>query len=160
MRTITSTYAYHPGDDKADLKVATDIIAKYEVAPIPHARAIDAQLEWDISQNGIVSPLKLYTNGAVATLGDGNHRIRIAQKQKIKKVPVQFIPDNFRRLQTSISGHPALDPSLTEWVRENLWLHESHVITRWFIGGGVGSIAPSKFMRCHCSCGATWKEEA
>jgi hypothetical protein len=161
MKTILSTYAYHPSDEqKPDLKVATDIIAKYEVAPVPHTRAIDPRLEWDIKQNGILVPLKIYTNGVIATLGDGNHRIRIAKKLGIKKVPVIFIPDNFRRLHTLTSGSPLLHPILAAWVKDHLWAHEGHEVTRNFIGGGMrGGIAANRFMRCNCSCGATWKEE-
>jgi hypothetical protein len=163
MRTITATYAYHPSSDfKADLKVDTDIISKYEVGPLPHSRAIDPNLEQDIKINGIKRPLKIYTNGLVATLGDGNQRIRIARKLGIKKVPVQIVPDNFRRSATrSLGGHPRLAPVLVEWVEKNLWAHEEHRVTRHVIGGGVGgSIKANRFARCKCSCGAYWKEEA
>ena len=161
MRTIQSTFAYHPCDEeKPDLKVATDIIAKYEVSPVPHSQLINPKLEWDIKQNGILMPLKLYTNGIQATLGDGNHRIRIAKKLGIKKVPIIFIPDNFKRLSTSISGHPSLHPVLKAWVDKNLWVHAEHEVIRKFIGGGMrGGVEPNKFVRCHCSCGSTWKEE-
>ena len=135
MRTITSTYAYYPANSKKDLMVDTDIIAKYEVNPARHPLPIDANLEWDIKQHGIKIPLQIYTNGSVGTLGDGNHRLRIARKLGIKKVPVQFIPD--------------------------LWAHESHAVTRHIIGGNsMSSVKANRWIKCECSCGARWKEEA
>src|ERR1700739_1086609 len=129
MRVIQSTFAYHPSnEEKPDLKVATEVIAKYEVAPVPHSQLINPKLEWDIKQNGILMPLKIFTNGVQGTLGDGNHRIRIAKKLGTKKGPIIFIPANFKRLSTSVSGHPSLHPVLMAWVEENLWAHTDHEV--------------------------------
>jgi len=162
VRVIQGTYAYHPANNKCDLKVDVNIVAKYAVEPSPRTIPIDPELEWDIKKNGIMFPLKIYTNGLMGTIGDGNQRLRIAKKLGIKKVPVQFIPDNFRRLATrAVSGHPALDPVLSEWVERNLWAHENHEVSRHVIGGGnsASSIRPNKYVKCVCSCKAEWKEE-
>lgn len=161
MKQITSTYAYHPSDEnKADIKVATNILSRYTIAPPAHAQSIDPALLDDISNNGIIRPVKLYTNGLQAILVDGNHRVRVAQKLGLKKIPVKIIPDNFRRMRHNM-GYPALDPVFSDWCSTNLWAHEKHVITRHFIGGGMsGGIKGNRFYKCACDCGATWKEEA
>jgi hypothetical protein len=157
---IASTYAYHPSDEnKPDIKVATTILARYQIAPPAHARHIDPGLLEDVSVNGIVTPVKLYTNGLQAILVDGNHRVRVAQKLGLRKIPVKIIPDNFRRMRHNF-GYPALDPVFADWCRDNLWAHENHEITRHFIGGGQsGGIPGNRFNKCVCSCGARWKEE-
>lgn len=162
MRVIQGTYAYYPASNKFDLKVDVSVMEKYAVEPAPRTLAIDPILEQDIQQNGIKFPLKVYTNGIMGTIGDGNQRLRIAKKLGIKKVPVQLIPDNFRRLATrNVSGHTALDPVLSEWVEKNLWAHENHEVSRHVIGGGNSgsAIRPNKYVKCVCSCKATWKEE-
>lgn len=161
MKKIVSTYAYHPGDEqKPDIKVATSVIARYQIAPPAHIRGVDQGLLQDISANGIQSPVKLYTNGLQAILADGNHRLRIAQKLGIKKIPVKIIPDNFRRMRHNF-GYPSLDPVFADWCKDNLWAHEGHEITRHFIGGGQsGGITGNRFYKCKCACGAYWKEEA
>lgn len=160
MKKIVSTYAYHPSDEnKPDLKVATNIISRYTIAPPAHVKSVDPGLLEDIKANGIVQPVKLYTNGLQAILVDGNHRIRIAQQLGIKRIPVKIIPDNFRRMRHNF-GYPALDPTFAEWVTNNLWAHESHAVTRHHIGGGnSGGIKGNRFFKCQCSCGASWKEE-
>jgi hypothetical protein len=157
-RVIHSTYAYQPANSKADLKVNTDTVALYSP---PGELHIDPSLEWDIKQNGIKFPLQIRTNGLVGTLSDGSHRLKIALKLGIKKVPVQIVPDNFRKWTHSRSyGTPNLDPVLAEWVKENLWKHGEHTVTRQIIGGSsFSSIKATRWVRCECSCGASWKEE-
>lgn len=159
MRIVNSTYAYHSGSEKADLKVATEILARYVSTPLPHAAGINPSLEWDIKQNGILYPVKLYTNGLVGHLGDGNHRIRLAQKLGIGKVPLQIVPESFRRFSTAANGLPLLHSVLQTWVDSNLWVHDKHNVTRHVIGGGTSSIKPNRFVKCVCSCGSRWKED-
>jgi hypothetical protein len=157
---ISATYAYHPADETPDLYVLTEVLKRYHVAHIAHRPAIDPPLEWDIKQRGVLKPLRLYTNGTFGILGDGNHRLRIALKLGIDKLPVQILPDNFKRM-ASQKGYPMLEPVVEAWVKENLWSHSDHTVTRHIIGGeSSGGIKASKFIKCVCSCDATWKEEA
>lgn len=158
MRTIKTTYAYHPGDRKADLKLPTEVVAKYRSVPDPRAR-LDPGLEADIEANGVLEPLTIKTNGQLAVLVDGHSRVRAAQRLGIKKLPVQVLPDNFRRMRHN-GGFPPLDSALASWVESNLWAHEGHDVVRHVIGGGPGSIKANKYAKCVCSCGAHWKEEA
>lgn len=159
MRKISTTYAYHPANEKADLKLATEAVARYVATEQPDRRRIDLMVENDIAQNGVQSPLLLKTNGTLAVLADGHVRIAIARKLGIKKLPVQIVPDNFRRMRHH-GGYAPLDTALSDWVRDNLWSHEGHDVVRHVVGGGPGSITANKYAKCECSCGAHWKEEA
>lgn len=157
MRTIKTTYAYHPANDKADLKLATDVVARYAAMPTPN-RA-NPTVEADIAANGVLSPLLIRTNGTQGLLVDGHGRVAIAQKLGIKKLPVQVVPDNFRRTRHH-GGFPSLDQVIADWVTDNLWAHEGHEVVRHLVGGGPGSIKANKYAKCTCSCGAHWKEES
>lgn len=159
MRTISTTYAYHPATEKADLKLGTEAVARYVAMPDQPNRRIDPATEADIVANGILSPLLIKTNGAMGVLVDGHGRIAIARKLGIKKLPVQIVPDNFRRMRHH-GGYPPLDQALADWVSGNLWSHEGHVVVRHIVGGGPGSVKANKYAKCECSCGAYWKEEA
>lgn len=159
-RTITTTYAYYPATDEPDLVLPTDVVKRYHVTEMAHRLSIDPSLEWDIKQNGVLHPLKLYTNGANAVLGDGNHRVRIAVKLGIEELPLQILPDSLRRM-SSQQGYPPLDEQIKEWAEDNLWLHGDHDIVRHIIGGkSAGGINPHLFKRCVCSCGARWREDS
>lgn len=159
-RTITTTYAYHPADDKPDLYLPTDVAARYHVVETAHRLRIDPTLEWDIKQKGVLKPLKLYTNGVSGILGDGNHRLRIAVKLGLDELPVQVLPDSLRRM-SSQRGYPTLDAVTKEWAADWLWSHAEHTVTRHIIGAkSTGGIDPHLFKRCTCSCGASWREEA
>lgn len=159
MRTIITTYAYHPASEKADLKLTTEAVARYVAMPEQPTRRIDPAVEADIVANGVQSPLLLKTNGAMGLLVDGHGRIAIARKLGIKKLPVQVVPDNFRRMRHH-GGFPSLDQVTADWVRDNLWAHAGHEVVRHVVGGGPGSVKANKFAKCTCSCGAHWKEEA
>ena len=159
-RVITSTYAYHPADDIPDLYLPTEVVKRYHVAEMAHRLKIDPTLEWDIKQNGVLKPLKLYTNGINGVLGDGNHRLRVAVKLGIEELPVQILPDSLRRM-SSQRGYPPLDSITKDWATDWLWSHTEHTVTRHIIGGkSAGGISPHLFKRCECSCGAKWREEA
>ena len=158
MRKISTTYAYYPADDKADLKMSTEAVARYVAIPDQPNRPIDPAVEADVAARGVLSPLLLKTNGALAVLADGHGRVAIARKLGIKKLPVQVVPDNFRRMRHN-GGYAPLDPALAEWVGANLWSHEGHDVVRHVVGGGPGSIKSNKYAKCRCSCGAHWKEE-
>src|ERR1700752_4670354 len=114
MRVITTTFAYHPANDEPDLYLPTEVVHRYHVAETAHRLAIDPSLEWDIKANGVLHPLKLYTNGGFAILGAGNHRCRIAVKLGIEKLPLQILPDNFRRMRSQ-RGYPPLEPEVKAW---------------------------------------------
>lgn len=159
MRKINTTYAYHPASDKADLKLATEAVARYIAMPEQRNRRVNPTVEADIAANGVLTPLLIKTNGTLGVLVDGHGRIAIARRLGIKKLPIQVIPDNFRRLRLQ-GGYSALDTALADWVGSNLWSHEGHEVVRHIVGGGPGSITANKYAKCECSCGAYWKEEA
>jgi len=157
-RIITATFAYHPPDDKPDLKMDIDKVALYYLPTPDRSRLNNDNLEWDIKKNGIRTPVKIYTNGLQGYLRDGSHRLMVARKLKLKKLPVQVIPDNFKHIHTQ-RGFPQLDPELKEWVQANLFKHDDHQVERHIFGGGPGAgVSPAKFVRCRCSCKARWKE--
>lgn len=162
--TITSTYAYRPADaKKPDLLVPTSVVKRYAFSNPAMAAArkrhADHGLEWDIQQNGILFPLIIYTNGTSGLLGDGYLRLGIAEKMGIKKLPVQIHPNNFKRIHTE-NGFPSLEPKVAAWVNKHLLSHADHEVTRHLIGGGGSAgISPTKWIRCECSCAASWKEE-
>jgi ParB-like nuclease domain len=157
--SIVRVYGYHPPDEVTpDLWLPTEVAAHYHVANMDHRRPIDPPLEADIREKGILFPLTIYTNGQHALIGDGNHRVRIAIKLGLEKVPVQVLPDNLRR-KASRCGHPVLEPVLNAWVQEHLWPHHDHEVFRRVIGGkAAGGIEPNRFANCRCSCNARWRE--
>ncbi len=156
---VETIFAYHPADDMPDLVLPTELVKKYQSAEIAHRPFIDPSLEWDISTNGVLHPLKLYTNGQFALIGDGNHRVRIALKLGIEELPVQIIPDNFRRMRSRV-GFPLLEAEAKTWVDKNLWPHTEHDVTKHAIGGGSGAgILANAFVKCVCDCGSYWKSE-
>src|ERR1700752_3636109 len=114
-RVVHKIYAYHPADTTPDLWLPTNIASHYHVANMDHRRPIDPSLENDIAENGILLPISIYTNGLHALIGDGSHRVRIAMKLGLEKVPVQVLPDNMRR-KASRCGHPVLESVLDAWV--------------------------------------------
>jgi len=50
-----------------------------------------------------------------------------------------------------------LEPELEAWVTENLWIHETHEVTRRIIGNRRAELSNS-YTKCECSCNASWKE--
>ena len=157
-RQITETYAYHPADDSTpDLYLATDVVARYDVLPARWLGDTSA-LEFSISSEGIQKPVRIYTNGIMGILGDGVKRLRIARKQGIESIPVQVLPDHMRRM-ISERGAAQVDPDLAIWVDAHLWQHADHDVSRKVVGGGPSmGVAPNRYVRCVCSCGARWKE--
>lgn len=155
-RRITSTYAYHPGSDTADLELPTSAVTYYQVQPgMVGRRPINADMQASIAAEGVLSPVKIYTDGILAVLKDGHHRLKVAQSQGIATMPVQVIPDNLLRM----SNHKvALEPLLADWVEGNLWVHEGHEVIRRIIGKRQGGIMSNAYLWCECSCNATWKE--
>jgi hypothetical protein len=159
VRIINSTYAYHPADDTTpDLTMPISAVAHYKVERAPHTRAIDPSLEFDISANGVLFPLRIHTNGLFGLLSDGNHRLRIAEKLGIKELPVQVLPDNLARKQSKV-GFPTLEPVLKEYVEDWLWVHADHQLTRTIaVVGTSGGIMPNQYVKVKCECGAYWRE--
>jgi hypothetical protein len=157
-RQITETYAYHPADDTSpDLYLPTEVVARYDVSPTRH-RPHYFDLERDITDNGILKPVRIYTNGVMGILGDGTQRVRIAQRVGIESIPIQVLPDHLRRMLTQ-RGAAQLDPDLAIWVEANLWQHAEHEVSRKVVGGGPSmGVTPNRYIRCTCSCNATWKE--
>lgn len=157
-RTITETYAYHPADDiTPDLYLPTEVVARYDVNPTAHGPHY-FNLEQDIAANGIQKPVRIYTNGIMGILGDGTQRVRMAQKLGIESIPVQVLPDHLRRMLTQ-RGSAQVDPDLAIWIDAHLWQHADHDVSRKVVGGGPSmGVTPNKYIRCTCSCGASWKE--
>lgn len=160
-RRITATYAYHPADIVADLTLPIDAVAHYATHRPGPLRGNFAPLEFSIRNDGVQQPLRIATDGVWAVLIDGHHRLRIAQELGVKKLPVQVVPDNMRRMSYKY-GRAALEPILAEWIPENLWAHTTHEVIRRIVGSrsAAGGIPASTYLRCDCSCGANWKEEA
>ena len=160
-RRITATYAYHPGEVVADLTVPTDVVAHYATHRPGPLRGNFQALEFSITNDGIQVPLRIATDGVWGVLIDGHHRLRIAQQSGVKKLPIQVVPDNMRRMSYKY-GRAALEAHLTEWVPEHLWAHDTHEVTRRIVGNrsSAGGIPASMYVRCDCCCGANWKEEA
>lgn len=157
-RIITVTYAYHPADNTPDLELPTDVLLRYYPAQIDHRLHTVPALELDIKENGIVKPLQLRTNGVLGLMTDGHQRLQIAVKLGIKKLPIQILPDSLRRVQ-SRGGYPPLSGELLEWVKQNLWVHEGHVVSRHYVGTDSGAGIPgNRYAKCECSCKAYWKE--
>jgi hypothetical protein len=154
-RQITVTYAYHPAGLTPDLELPTAVVARYQVTPsLVMRKPVSPTLSNSVTTSGFLTPVRIYTDGVFGVLGDGHHRLKIATIQGIPTMPVQVIPDILRRAQHRI----ALEPELANWVEGNLWIHETHQVTR----RGVGQRKPGHFgnayTRCDCSCGANWKE--
>lgn len=154
-RRITTTYAYHPANDEADLELPTSVVSYYQVSPGMIARRpIAATLQSSIKESGVLSPVKIYTDGVFAKLGDGHHRLKIASSQGVPTMPVQVIPDSMRRAPNRV----ALEPELAAWIAGNLWIHETHEVSRRLVGQRKTGLMGNAFTACTCSCGATWKE--
>lgn len=159
-RQIMTTYAYHPANNEADLFLPTDIVGRYVTGPrVPLRGNFDA-LRQSMSLDGVLEPLRIRTNGIFGILADGHSRHRLAIQMGIEELPIQVIPDSLRRVSAQY-GHPVLDETLAAWVAENLWRHLDHEVTRHRIGKQTGmAITPNIYLKCVCSCGATWKEGA
>jgi hypothetical protein len=157
-RRILTTYAYHPGDATPDLVLPTAIVGHYVIAP-PRGpiRGDFSALEHSIAEVGVQSPVRIHTDGVFAVLTDGNSRHRLATKLDIVDMPVQVIPDNLRRMPLPY-GRPVLEPELKEWVQGHLWAHDEHEVFRRQVG--TPGMLKNAFLKCSCSCGARWKEEA
>ena len=172
MNTISCTYAYHPANpEKKDLTLPVAVVKKYAFAnpamAAARSRHIDGQLEADIRERGILVPLTIKTNGQYGLLSDGYQRLGLAEKLGIKSVPVKIVPDNFRR-ETTESGFPPLEAKVKAWCDKNLLKHANHQISRsaiapggkgGFMGSYMGGFTGTSWVRCQCSCGASWKEE-
>jgi hypothetical protein len=159
-RRITATYAYHPAEMKADLTIPTDAVAHYATHRPGPLRGDFQPLEFSIRNDGVRQPLRIATDGVWGVLTDGHHRLRIARQLGVKKLPVQVVPDNMRRMSYKY-GRAALEPFLAEWIPEHLWVHTTHEVIRRRVGSPspAGGIVSSTYLRCDCSCGANWKEE-
>lgn len=160
-RMITKVYGYHPADDTPDLTVSTKDLARFMSLITERRTRADAQLERDIRVNGIKDPITLRTNGHQGLVTDGNHRIQIAQRLGIEQLAIQIWPDSLKRIQ-STAGYPMVTGDIREWVRDNLYAHDNHDIIRTSHSGGpgAGGIAPHGYIKCECSCGSRWKEDA
>jgi hypothetical protein len=154
-RRITTTYAYHPASDEPDLELPTSVVGYYLVSPgMVGRRPIAAALQSSISAQGVLSPVKIYTDGVFAKLGDGHHRLKIASSQGIPTMPVQVIPDAMKRSLNRV----ALEPELAAWIEGNLWIHETHEVSRRLVGQRKTGLMGNAYTMCECSCGAQWKE--
>jgi hypothetical protein len=161
-RKITKVYGYHPASElTADLTVPTEVLARYLSMAVERRPRHDPQLQRDIRVNGIKFPITLRTNGSQGLITDGNHRVQIARALNIKELPVQIWPDSLKRIH-SAAGYPMITGPIKEWVEANLFAHDSHDIHRTSLSGGAGAggIPPHGYVKCECSCGARWKEDA
>src|SRR5882762_1724038 len=154
-RRITITYAYHPADDAADLELPTSVVNYYQVSQgMVGRRPVDPALVASIKADGVQDPVLIYTDGIFAKLGDGHHRVKIAVEHGVATIPVQVIPDSMKRATQRV----VLEPELEAWVTENLWIHETHEVTRRIIGNLQGGTLSNSYTKCECSCNASWKE--
>lgn len=161
-RRITATYAYHPANQEPDLTLPTEVVAHYlcGVPPGP-LRGNFGPLEFSLKTDGVLEPLKISTDGVWAVLTDGRQRLRLAQKLGITELPVQVVPDNMIRMPMEY-GRAVLESELSDWVTDHLWAHADHEVIRHQVGARLssGGIPASVYLRCTCSCGSFWKEEA
>lgn len=160
-RRISTTFAYHPADDTADLIMPTSAVGNYVLqgARGPAARGSNIiNLRSSILADGVLSPVRINTDGVSGVLTDGHNRYRLAKELGIEEMPVQVVPDNLRRMSAKY-GRPALEPILREWIVDNLWAHEGHDVSQHKIGARTGGISSNTYLKCVCSCGAAWKAE-
>jgi len=161
-RKITKVYGYHPRSELVeDLVVPTEVLARYQSMPVERRSRHDPILQRDIVANGIKFPITLRTNGLQGLITDGNHRVQIAQRLGITELPVQVWPDSLKRIH-SAAGYPMINGVIRDWVSAHLFAHDEHDIIRTGHSGGPGSggIPPHGYIKCECSCGARWKEDA
>lgn len=161
-RMITKVYGYHPASETIpDLMVPTEVLTRYQSMPTERRSRADPILRRDIMANGIKFPITLRTNGLQGLITDGNHRVAIARSLEITELPVQIWPDSLKRIHSS-AGYPMVNGEVKDWVEANLFVHDEHEITRTQLSGGpgAGGIPPHGYIRCECSCGARWKEDA
>lgn len=159
---ITSTYAYHPATEEPDLVVPTEVVAHYWTQRPGPLRGDFAPLEFALKTEGVQKPLRIATDGQWAVLIDGHSRLRIARKLGIIELPIQVVPDNLRRMPMKY-GRAALEPVVAEWVSANIRVHVDHEVLRRRVGAKMSSGGipdTSLYLRCECSCGSKWKEEA
>lgn len=156
-RRITTTYAYRPADATPDLILPTAVVGHYVLPPHGPVRGDFSHIEHSLADVGVQSPVRIHTDGVFAVLTDGHTRYRLCSKLNIPSMPVQVVPDSMVRMPLTF-GRPVLEPELKEWVDGHLWAHDGHEVIRHKIG--ERDQFQNSFIKCACSCGARWKENA
>jgi hypothetical protein len=136
-------YAYHE-EPVCHLKLPTEVVEYYRGFP---SRGVEDDLLALVRHDGILTPLAIYTNGDIGYLGDGHHRLAVAQRLGITEMPIQVIPDKMRWYPPL--GARNLEHVLYSWAAHHPW-HSGH-------HQECTAIRKAYLMRC--DCGAYWKEE-
>lgn len=132
---------------RIDLHLMPELVDYYRVFGDPPVT--DAFVA-DIERNGILEPLRIYTNGTTGVLRDGHHRLVAARRLGLSSVPVHIVPNWLQRLYDGFPL-PELDPVVSTWLADNLdFTHQSHFQKRIQCNRRLSQV--------RCSCGAHWRE--
>lgn len=105
----------------------------------------------DISMNGIMVPLVIYTNGTHALLAEGNHRLAALKELGRNTVPVAIVPNRLVLPRGMGSHH--LKP-VCAWAAD--YIKDIHRWHRQTTGHDLARFQMSGIMHVYCSCGAQW----
>lgn len=100
---------------EANVWLPTSVAAHYKEYD-RSGRAVD-ELEEQIRQQGLLTPIRISTDGEVAVVHEGNHRLQVADRLGIREVPVIVTLDS--RVVSNGGRVTPLEPVLASWVDAN-----------------------------------------
>lgn len=147
MTLVVDRVKLYHAPARVDIELPTAVVDGYRVFDDP---LVSEEFVEDIRANGIQNPIRIYTNGVKGVLRDGHHRLVVARRLGLKKMPVHVVPDWLQQTYPDYEL-PELDPRLIGWLRNNLdFTHRGHQAKRAQVNRCVTIV--------RCSCGADWRE--